>query len=254
MRNTILSGMTLSLTLALTSSARAQTLAQRIDAVRDGTVRFAYASRPDVCGNGHNVNFSRGGRDGKEWESDCESGPVRVAVDRSGGRTLDLRSYVGGRWRTQNESDFGTVSCKEAAAWLLALAERNEPASEDAVFPAVLADSVEVWPSLLRIARNPNSASKTRKSAIFWLGQAAGQAATQGLDSIVQDPRGDREVRESAIFALSQRPKEEGVPALVRFVRKSQDPKLRKTALFWLGQSEDPAALALFEELLTKQR
>jgi hypothetical protein len=30
------------------------------------------------------------------------------------------------------------------------------------------------------------------------------------------------------------------------------DPELRKKALFWLGQSGDPKALALFEELLTK--
>ncbi len=252
MCHSVLPGLTLA--LMLVSSAQAQTLAQRIGAVPDGTVRFAYASRPDVCGNGHNVKFSIGRRDGNEWESDCESGPVRVAIDRSGGKTTDLRSYVGGRWRTHGDNDLGTVSCKEAAVWLMALAERNESASEAAVFAAVMADSVEVWPSLLRIARNPNSAGRTRKTAIFWLGQAAGQAATPGLDSIVQDPRGDREVRESAIFALSQRPREEGVPALVRFVRKSQDPKLRKTALFWLGQSEDPAALALFEELLTKQR
>jgi hypothetical protein len=28
------------------------------------------------------------------------------------------------------------------------------------------------------------------------------------------------------------------------------DPELRKTALFWLGQSEDPRALGLFEEIL----
>ena len=79
-----------------------------------------------------------------------------MAIDRSGGKTVDLRSYVGGRWRThERQTTLGQCSCKEAAVWLLALAERNESASEDAVFAAVMADSVEVWPSLLRIARNP---------------------------------------------------------------------------------------------------
>jgi len=63
----------------------------------------------------------------------------------------------------------------------------------------------------------------------------------------------DREVRESAIFALSQRPRDEGVPALIRIVRTSRDPKLRKNALFWLGQSNDPRALDLIEELLAKR-
>jgi len=59
-------------------------------------------------------------------------------------------------------------------------------------------------------------------------------------------------VRESAAFALSQRPHDEGVPALIRIARENPDPELRKKAIFWLGQSDDPRALALFEELLTK--
>jgi hypothetical protein len=251
MRSWLSAGLALALMTA--TGAEAQQLARRIDAVRDGTVRFAYAARPGVCGDGHhNISFSRADRDG-EWESDCEDGPVRVAVDRAGGRTIAVRAYVGGHWRGTGALDLGTVSCAEAAGWLLGLAERDEQASEDAVFPAVIADSVVVWPALLRIARNPNGVRKTRKSAIFWLGQAAEDAATTGLDSVLQDPHGDREVRESAIFALSQRPKAEGVPALIRFVHTSHDPKLRRTALFWLGQTEDSAALALFEELLTKR-
>jgi len=63
----------------------------------------------------------------------------------------------------------------------------------------------------------------------------------------------DREIREQAVFALSQRPKDEGVPALIRVARTNKDPEIRKRALFWLGQSGDPRALALFEELLTKR-
>ena len=46
---------------------------------------------------------------------------------------------------------------------------------------------------------------------MFWLGQAAGDAATANLKDIVLDNSVDREVRESAVFALSQRPREEGV-------------------------------------------
>jgi hypothetical protein len=30
----------------------------------------------------------------------------------------------------------------------------------------------------------------------------------------------------------------------------SPDPELRRTALFWLGQSNDPRAIDLFEEIL----
>jgi len=59
-------------------------------------------------------------------------------------------------------------------------------------------------------------------------------------------------VRETAVFALSQRPRDEGVPALIRIVKENRDPDLRRKAIFWLGQSDDPRAIALFEELLSK--
>ena len=42
------------------------------------------------------------------------------------------------------------------------------------------------------------------------------------------------------------------MPALIRIAKRDRDPEIRRKAIFWLGQSESPAALALFEELLTK--
>jgi HEAT repeat protein len=238
--------------LLLPATLQAQSVGRRIEAIDHGTVRISYAARPGVCGSGeHNVQI-RSSDKRNEWDGECENGPVRVAIDRSGGRTVAIRSYVGGRWHGGSATDLGTVPAAEAVTWLLALAERNEPASDDAIFPASLGDSVETWPAMLRIAKNPAVRHQTRKSAVFWVGQAAGEAATKGLDAIVQDSSGDREVRESAVFALSQRPKSEGIPALIRIARTNRDPELRKKAIFWLGQSDEPAALALFEELLTK--
>ncbi|HYS69126.1 MAG TPA: HEAT repeat domain-containing protein, partial [Gemmatimonadaceae bacterium] len=124
---------------------------------------------------------------------------------------------------------------------------------EKAVFPATIADSADVWPAFLRIARNPDVPRSTRTQTVFWLGQAAGEVATANLKDIVGDNGVDREVRESAVFALSQRPRDEGVPALIAVARTNKDPEIRKKALFWLGQSHDPRALDLFEELLTKR-
>jgi HEAT repeats len=229
-----------------------QTLDSRIKGVGDGTVRFAFAAREGVCGDGeHNISF-HSGRDRGEWEGGCSDGPVRVVVERTGGRTTAVRSYVGGRWRREATLDLGLVAAAEASRWLLGVAERGEPGAEDAILPATLADSAVTWPTLLRIARNERVPGDARKSAVFWLGQAAGEAATRGLDSLVGDKSANREIRESAVFALSQRPEDEGVPILIRVARNDRDPEIRKKAIFWLGQSEAPAALALFEELLTK--
>lgn len=256
------------LVLMATSTLAAQSLERRISAAPDGSVRFSYAAKPGVYGNGRNViswdcdggncrsrqidNDSDVDRD--DWSMPCDSGPVRIALTKRRGAITDLRVYVGGQWRqTAGSTDLGTVSGREAAAYLMALAARDgSRASEKAIFPATLADSVTLWPDLLGLARDTRISRKVRRSAVFWVGQAAGDAATRGLTDLVDDNGADREVREQAVFALSQRPRDEGVPALIRIVRENRDPELRRKAIFWLGQSEDPRALSLFEELLTR--
>lgn len=256
------------LLLLVASTAMAQSLERRISAAPDGSVRFSYAAKPGVYGNGRNM-ISWNCRDGRncrsqvsdnysddhdDWSMPCDSGPVRIALTKRGGAITDLRVYVGGQWRqTAGSTDLGTVSGREAAAYLMALAAKDESrASEKAIFPAILADSVTLWPDLLKIARDTRISRKVRRSAVFWVGQAAGEAATRGLTDLVDDSGADREVREQAVFALSQRPRDEGVPALIRIAKENRDPELRRKAIFWLGQSEDPRALSLFEELLTR--
>lgn len=245
----------LALAGALTSAALpAQSIERRVAAAPDGTVRLSFAAREGVCGNGHNVSIRDNDRN-SDWESDCEHGPVRAVLSVSGGKVTHISTYVGGRWKagTGAVTDLGMVPAHDAADYMLALASQIHGGNNDAVFAATLADSAVVWPGLIRIAQNESLSKETRRTAIFWLGQAAGQAATASLDSIVGDDHGNREVRDAAVFALSQRPHAEGVPALIRVARTDHDPEIRRKAIFWLGQSEDPRALALFEELLTKR-
>jgi len=243
-------------------------LPDRVAAAPDGEVRLSYATRPGVCGNGRNTisfdcedgwcgrhRMSFGRNDDDDAGCPCEPGPARVALRKRGGQVTRLRVYVGGAWRSTADgvTDLGTVSAPAAARYFLDLAARTPgDAGHDAVFPAVLADSVTVWPDLLRLARSAIVARETRRSAVFWLGQAAGEAATRGLTELLDDTTVALDVKESAVFALSQQPHDEGVPALIRVARTHPSPGVRKKALFWLGQSEDPRALALFEELLTK--
>jgi len=252
--------------LALASAGHAQSLERRVASAPDGSVRFSFAAKPGVYGNGRNMiswDCDKGNchnqvdgnwNDHDDWNAPCDSGPVRVALTKSSGRITDLRVYVGGEWRaTTSATDLGTVGTKDAASYLLALALKDESrASEKAIFPAVLADSVTIWPDLLKVAKADNVSRKVRRSAVFWLGQAAGDAATRGLTDLVDDGNADHEVRETAVFALSQRPRDEGVPALIRIAKENKDPDLRRKAIFWLGQSDDPRALSLFEELLTR--
>ena len=257
------------ITIALVTVAlvQGQSLERRIASAPDGTIRFSYAAKPGVYGNGRN-RIGWGCQDGKcshneirdyddgwsDLDTPCDSGPVRVALNKRDGKITDLRVYVGGEWRASTTAtDLGMTGTKDATTYLLDLARRDASrASEKAIFASILADSVTIWPDLLKIAKNEQVSRKVRRSAVFWLGQAAGEAATRGLTDLVDDDNADREVRETAVFALSQRPHDEGVPALIKIAKQNPDPELRRKAIFWLGQSEDPRAISLFEELLTK--
>jgi len=262
-----LGGMLASVTLP------AQSIARRVAQVKDGTVRISFAARSDVCGNGAgnistgngtNRTYRSNGSGGStstttsrhnEWEDDCESGPVRVAIDIADGKPLALRAYVGGRWRAGTDiTDLGTVSAKDAVEYLLEdLARADGKVAGQAIFPATIADSATVWPRLLTLAKDDSRTKSVRTQAVFWVSQAAGEKATAGLVEVVGDAAADQDVRLQAVFALSQRPKDEGIPALLDVAKGSKDPKIRKQAIFWLGQSGDPRAVAYFESVLVKK-
>src|SRR5204862_408994 len=98
------------------------------------------------------------------------------------------------------------VSSRDAVDFLLGLATREDTrAGEAAILPLTLADSVTVWPMLLKLARDDHAPTRTRRQSVFWLGQAAGDAATRDLADLVDDGDLDRDVKEQAVFALSQR-------------------------------------------------
>jgi hypothetical protein len=258
--------------LAIAAALPAQSIAKRVAQVKDGTVRMSFASRSDVCGNGAgNISTGNGthrtfssSSNGSsstttsrrnEWEDDCESGPVRVAIDVADGKPIALRAYVGGRWRAGTDiTDLGTVPAKDAVDYLLDdLARADGKVAGEAIFPSTIADSVTVWPRLLTLAKDESRTKSVRTQAVFWVSQAAGEKATAGLVDVVGDAAADQDVRLQAVFALSQRPKDEGIPALLDVAKGSKDPKIRKRAIFWLGQSGDPRAVAYFESVLVKK-
>jgi hypothetical protein len=242
--------------------ADAQSIASRLASVRNGKVRMTFAPRPEICGYGNSI--SRGGDSRINWGSEqspdviydeeCSHSPVRVVLNIDDGRITRLRTYVGGRWRpaTSETTDLGTVSTKAATDYLLSLASNYDgKIGQQAILPITLADSVNVWPALFRIARSDDVPSSTRKQAVFWIGQAASDAVSPDHYARGKSTD-DEEVKKQAIFAISQHRGAESVPALIQVARNNRDPELRRTALFWLGQSGDPRAISLFEEILNR--
>lgn len=244
--------------LAIATPAGSQSLADRVAATRDGAVTFQYAARPGVCGDG--LHFIRAGHSyhGSFFNdfrrAPCIDGPVQVRVTLADGVEQRVDTWVGTP-RSRDARDLGTVPAAEGARYLMQLASRARAgASSTAIFPAVLADSATVWPALVTVARDSATRSRaTRQNALSWLSRyATASVAGRPNDPFDEnrDESGKEDLKSHAVFVLSQLPNKEGVPALLDIARSNPDPHVRGKALFWLGQSGDARALALFESLL----
>jgi HEAT repeat protein len=174
-----------------------------------------------------------------------------VVLRRDGSQVTDLQVTVGGRLE-KADTDLGDVPPADAARYLLSVAPQlSGRAGDQAVMGGEIAEGIVVWPRLLRIARDDNASESSRKAAAFWVSQEASVTATAGLDSLASDDAATVSIRSDALFYLARRPNAEGIPALIRVAETSKSAKLRKDAIWYLGQSQDSRALALFEKILS---
>lgn len=102
----------------------------------------------------------------------------------------------------------------------------------------------------LRAAAKQDADRTVRHDAWFWFGQAKPANAQQVLTDALQEST-DRSTRDHLVFVLSQLPAPQGTDALIALLT-DQDvaAEIRKQALFWLGQSKDPRALAALDRYL----
>jgi hypothetical protein len=127
-------------------------------------------------------------------------------------------------------------------------ADTDDHIREKAIFALSISKEPQAVDTMIAVAHN-DASSHVRGQALFWLAQKAGKKAVGAIsDAIDRDP--DTEVKKKAVFALQQLPSGEGVPMLIQVARSNKNPAVRKQAMFWLGQSNDPRALAFFEEVL----
>jgi hypothetical protein len=59
-------------------------------------------------------------------------------------------------------------------------------------------------------------------------------------------------MKEQLIFVYSQRRETAAVDKMLDIARRETDRELKGKAIFWLGQSKDPRAAQLLEELINR--
>ena len=243
----------------LASHAGAQSLAQQVRSA-NGTVQVIYPSRPNVCGDGQGSISNVVGRaqfsfnDGSSSFGTpgrfrpCEHGPARLVLTVLGGEVTRARVYVGPVPPPRGDVRVVNATASDAEAWLTETVEHgNKRAASDLLLPLILVEGSEPWKFFLKLARDENRPAEFKRTVMMWLSNAV----SEHLGILDDAARSDEdEMRDQAVFVLSQRPKAEGVPALIDVARTSSHPSARKTALYWLGQSGDPRAVDVYAELL----
>jgi HEAT repeat protein len=185
-----------------------------------------------------------------------------------------VKAYVGGDWpRGDRATDLGTVAPGEAASYFFAIVpqiERGGGRGDKSRFllAAVLADDPNAIPRLISLSRDDARQQETRRQAIQWIGllgdakvvpilvdfARAGGAAPAGEDIDVDDEApGKKGLATTAMAALSTLENGVGVTALIDLARTGTS-GTRAAAVFWLGQTEDPRALAALHGVIENTR
>lgn len=250
----------LGLAASSTVASAQQTLDRRVASAPDGAVRFTYAARAGVCGDGRSfiaddAPGSYGMRTwvfhgtvsttdrSPDWRSTCLPGPAWVFVSKTGARITRLDVFVGPEFRvTAQGTDLGRVSAAEAALWLLDLAESgpSDDVTGRAFFAAALADSARLTERLIQVARNRERRAYVRERAVRWLGEVAERegtapAADAAMQAIAGDEGDVRTVRERAIRDLRQTPENDAF--LRRAYGRLSDTSLKERVIRRLGES-----------------
>jgi HEAT repeat protein len=247
------------------ATVQSQTLASRVAAVRDGEVRFQYASRPEACGDGdrfirlRDAIFTGGGESftviSGNIRSDhrCAHGPAQARVTLTDGRITAVRSAVPAP-STGRGRDLGVVSAAEGGRFFLDLLSKRPDLDDHRLYLAIgLADSISIWKDLIAIAGNASNSESRRARALHWAGWDGEEAAIVPLSRFLLDTTLAMKVRQGAAAGLSRMSDPAATRILVDLVRRPGDAKLRShvvhlvedadgSLVTWRAIAADPSA------------
>jgi len=210
-------------------------------------------------------------REGRDAERDSrrlqDGALVAIALQSAPESTTALRSFT--------TSSYPPDLRERAAFWLanergsegfaavseLLRTETDPKLREKLVFDLTLVKGesrTAAVDKLLELAKS-DASLEIRGKAQFWLAQSIVKTpdGSASIDPRIMSTLGEQAaddpnaaIRKSAVFALSRLPDGQGVPKLIQVASTSKDMATRHEAIFWLGQSKDPLALAYLEKLV----
>lgn len=143
----------------------------------------------------------------------------------------------------------GSVDDRQGLNWLETVSQSDEGGS--ALYALSLHRSKEAAKRLYSLAKKTDGNAPTE--AIFWLGEARGEAGFNLLKKLLAElPQGDR--RREINFALSQSKSPEAAELLFEISKSDPDPEQRGEAMFWLAEEYPQRAQPWLLEVIKTER
>jgi HEAT repeat protein len=102
---------------------------------------------------------------------------------------------------------------------------------------------------LLGIASDPSEPTDVRKNALFWAKD--GQLSVSDIIAIYPKMN-STEMKKQFVFVLAETNSKGAIDRLIEMAKSDPDREVRKQALFWLGQKDDPRVKALLLEIINQ--
>lgn len=103
---------------------------------------------------------------------------------------------------------------------------------------------------MLDVVQNTKQPIEVRKRALFW----AAQRHSLDINTLLPlySKLEDADLKEHFIFVLSERREAAATDKLIDIAKNDKDVEMRKKAIFWLGQKNDPRAKQLLMEIINQ--
>lgn len=155
-------------------------------------------------------------------------------------------------WLAQSEADRGHDPRLVQELHQTILDTAHPVIIERALHALSTLESDPAWDVLTELATS-HPQQQLRSKSLFWLTHSAPDRAKplilEQLASVTEHGEADQ-----TVFALSQLPGAEATASLLMVATGDYPLKVRKQALFWLAQSDDPAAMAQLEKMVQSAR
>jgi HEAT repeat protein len=172
---------------------------------------------------------------------------VRVVLDLADRNVVALRTFVGGGETVDaGVTNLGSVAPAEAAEYLLGVASRADGrVGRDAIFAALLADSVELTSRLLEIGRDQARPLETRRAALSGLARGDSRQLDRVAPALVQIATNEADVqavRSQALSVLSRLDHGAGIQPLIQLANGNSTSWMGRESMRVLSSSGDPRA------------